>query len=134
MRSLRNPYVVGQAFFWGLKSNLYLKVSYERYYVLLEQFLMLSGRFVEELWLGNEINFSLQRVQKKLMKSRKEMGLDLSEVKKQARQDLYNERQRLPTLFTMAIEPKVIIRDFMVSQCTVFSSAKLPQLVKCVNH
>jgi phosphatidylinositol-4,5-bisphosphate 3-kinase catalytic subunit alpha/beta/delta len=35
-RSLKNPYVVGAAFYWGLKSNLYAKVSYERYYVLLE--------------------------------------------------------------------------------------------------
>lgn len=35
-RSLRNPYVVGQAFYWTLKSNLYLRFSYERYYVLLE--------------------------------------------------------------------------------------------------
>ena len=50
-RSLRNPYVVGQAFYWSLKSNLYLKTSYERYYVLLEQFLMCSGQYLEELWI-----------------------------------------------------------------------------------
>ena len=48
-RSLKNPYVVGQAFFWGLKGNLYLKPSYERYYLLLEQFLMLCGKFRQEL-------------------------------------------------------------------------------------
>jgi len=48
-RSLRNPYVVGQSFFWALKSNLYLKSSYERYYLLLEQFLMLCGKFRNEL-------------------------------------------------------------------------------------
>lgn len=50
-RSLRNPYVVGHAFYWNLKSNLYLKVSYERYYVLLEQFLMLCGKFKEDFWI-----------------------------------------------------------------------------------
>ena len=50
-RSLRNPYVVGHAFYWSLKSNLYLKVSYERYYVLLEQFLMLCGKFKEDFWI-----------------------------------------------------------------------------------
>jgi len=50
-RSLKNPYVVGAAFYWGLKSNLYAKVSYERYYVLLEQFLMLCGRYLEEVWI-----------------------------------------------------------------------------------
>jgi hypothetical protein len=46
-RGLKNPYVVGHALYWTLKSNLYLKVSYERYYVILEQFLMLCGRFIE---------------------------------------------------------------------------------------
>ena len=50
MRSLKNPYVVGHCFFWSLKSNLYLKTSYERYYLLLEQFMMLCGRYLEELW------------------------------------------------------------------------------------
>jgi len=50
-RSLKNPYVVGHAFFWALKSNLYLRISYERYYLLLEQFLMLCGKFRIELIL-----------------------------------------------------------------------------------
>ena len=48
-RSLKNPYVVGLAFFWTLKSNLHIKMSYERYSILLEQFMMLSGNFKEEL-------------------------------------------------------------------------------------
>ena len=48
-RALQNPYVVGQSFFWSLKGNLYLKVSYERYYLLLEQYLMLCGKFRNEL-------------------------------------------------------------------------------------
>ena len=48
-RSLRNPYIVGLTFYWALKSNLYLKTSYERYYLLLETFLMLCGKFRYEL-------------------------------------------------------------------------------------
>ena len=48
-RALQNPYVVGQSLFWSLKGNLYLKVSYERYYLLLEQYLMLCGKFRNEL-------------------------------------------------------------------------------------
>ena len=55
-RSLRNPYVVGQAFFWSLKANLYLKTTFERYHVLLEQLLMLSGRFLNELIIQRDIN------------------------------------------------------------------------------
>lgn len=59
MRSLRNPNVVGQAFFWSLKGNLYLKTSYERYYVLLEQLLMTSGRLLNELIIQSQINRGL---------------------------------------------------------------------------
>ena len=55
-RSLQNPYVVGQSFFWALKSNLYLKTSYERYYLLLEQFLMLCGKFRLELQIQMKTN------------------------------------------------------------------------------
>ena len=62
MRSLRNPYVVGQAFFWSLKGNLYLKTSYERYYVLMEQFLMTCGRYINELLIQNLVNKGLQSV------------------------------------------------------------------------
>lgn len=40
-RSLKNPFVVGHSFFWALKSNLHMKPSYERYSILLEQFLLL---------------------------------------------------------------------------------------------
>ena len=54
-RGLKNPYVVGHALYWTLKSNLYLKVSYERYYVILEQFLMLCGRFVETLIIQSQV-------------------------------------------------------------------------------
>ena len=55
-RSLKNPYVVGQAFFWTLKSNLYMKPIYERYYLLLEQFLMLCGKFKHELMVQILVN------------------------------------------------------------------------------
>ena len=55
-RSLKNPYVVGQAFYWTLKANLYIKPSYERYYTLLEQFLMLCGKFINELDIQTMIN------------------------------------------------------------------------------
>lgn len=48
--------MVGTAFFWGLRSNLYLKASYVRYYVLLEQFLMLCGSYINEVWIQFHVN------------------------------------------------------------------------------
>lgn len=78
---MRNPYVVGQAFFWSLKANLYLKTSYERYYVLLEQFLMTCGRFLFELIIQRQINMGLQSVsecvfKKKEQKKEKSLTID----------------------------------------------------------
>jgi len=87
-RSLRNPYVVGQAFYWSLKSNLYLKTSYERYYVLLEQFLMLSGKFKEEIWIQNKVNQSLRAVSENIMSNRYVAKIPFGEVKEVAREDL----------------------------------------------
>lgn len=62
-RALKNPYVVGQSFFWALKSNLYLKTSYERFYLLLESFLMLCGKFRNELLIQIQVNKGLKIVQ-----------------------------------------------------------------------
>lgn len=37
-RALENPYTVGHKFFWYMKSNLHVLVSYERYSIIIEQF------------------------------------------------------------------------------------------------
>lgn len=55
-RSLHNPFVVGHSFYWMLKSGLYMKASYERYFVILETFLLLCGKFVNEFWVQTEVN------------------------------------------------------------------------------
>ena len=52
-KSLQNPRVIGHKFFWTLKSNLDDPDQYEcseRFYLLLERFLMLCGRFKNELF------------------------------------------------------------------------------------
>ena len=60
--------------------------------------------------------------------------MDLDKVKKQAKIDLRTERTKLPILFTMAIDPKYVIRDFEYKKMTVFNSKKVPLLVKAINH
>jgi len=80
-RSLKNPYVVGTAFYWGLKSNLYAKVSYERFYVLLEQFLMLCGRYLEEIWIQAQVNTGLMNVSLMVVFNRYTLGQDIDSLK-----------------------------------------------------
>ncbi len=49
-RALKNPRVVGQSLFWLLKSNLSNVNSHERFYLLMERFLMTCGKFKNDLY------------------------------------------------------------------------------------
>ena len=49
-RSLQNPRVVGHAFFWSLRAGIHEFRSYERFYLILERFLMCCGRYKYELF------------------------------------------------------------------------------------
>lgn len=161
MRSLRNPYVVGQAFFWSLKGNLYLKTSHERYYVLLEQFLMTCGRYLNELLIQNLVNKGLKSVMEvvfnkkekaKTEKNNKKGGKDKPEpgeeqrvvtkkapitqddIVRRAREQLAVVGEFMPCLFTIPIEPKFVASEFMFEKLKVFTSAKSPLLVVFKNQ
>jgi len=49
-RSLENTGVVGHAFFWSLRAGLHEFRSYERFYLILERFLMCCGNYKNELF------------------------------------------------------------------------------------
>ena len=49
-RSLKNPRVVGQTYFWQLRTSMFEKIAFERLFLQCERFLMLCGRFKEELY------------------------------------------------------------------------------------
>ena len=49
-RSLENTRVVGHSFFWSLRASLHEFKSYERFYLILERFLMCCGKFRLELF------------------------------------------------------------------------------------
>lgn len=48
-RALGNMRVVGHAFYWGVKASLWSAGSRERYFVILERFLLCCGRFRDDL-------------------------------------------------------------------------------------
>jgi len=134
-RALKNPCIVGHAFFWALKSNLNLKTSYERYSILLEQFLMLCGKYKEELLIQTQVNEQLTNVSVKIMELRSKKSKDKKRnLSEEAKRLLYEARQKLPLLFTFALEPKVIIRDFDYEQTRVFDSKKAPLRLVGVNN
>lgn len=51
-----------------------------------------------------------------------------------AKYELMHCRDKLPALFTLAIEPKVIARDFSIPDLLVFDSKKKPLRIIGVNE
>lgn len=134
-RALKNPYVVGHSLYWTLKSNLYLKVSYERYFVILEQFLMLCGRFLETFIIQTKVNECLRKASETVVAYRYGKGCKVDECKGPAKIILHEQRnQLLPLLYTTAADPKYVIRDWCYKSLIIFNSAKVPLLVKGINH
>lgn len=61
-RAIQNPYIVGHDLFWQLRSQFHLKVSYERYYLIMQQFLMMCGNYRSQLLNELELNDSLIKI------------------------------------------------------------------------
>lgn len=49
-RAIKNTSVIGHAFFWSIKASMHSKMSFERYYLILERFLMCCGSFKFRLY------------------------------------------------------------------------------------
>jgi hypothetical protein len=47
--------------------------------------------------------------------------------------DLVSARKNIPLLFTMAIDPKYVLKDFYFKKLIIFNSKKVPLLVKSRN-
>lgn len=60
--------------------------------------------------------------------------IPFGEVKEKARHELRNQRKKLPFLFTMTIDPKIVIKDFNYDKLTVFSSKKVPLCITSLNQ
>ena len=133
-RSLKNPCVVGASFFWALKSNLHMKPSYERYSILLEQFLLLCGKFKEELSIQCKVNNILAQVSQKISDLKNVENQPWDKIKEAAKIFLSRARKHLPLLFTFTGEPKVVISDFNYEKFTVFSSKKIPLKITGINQ
>ena len=58
-KAISNVRVVGQPFFWAIKANLHIESSRERFFLILERFLMCCGQFKDELFKQNLVNESL---------------------------------------------------------------------------
>ena len=63
-KALKNTRVVGHAFYWALKANLHWRHSRERFYLILERFLMCCGQMKNDFLKQMFVNRSLVEVWK----------------------------------------------------------------------
>ncbi|KAL4450532.1 hypothetical protein ABPG74_019430 [Tetrahymena malaccensis] len=122
-RSLLNPFVVGHELFWSLKSQLHLKQSYERYALVLEQLLMLSGEYRSELLKEVEINNELKNIARKI-KLEKTNEAAKETLKKELKKNYGNKKQGLQ--FTLAIDNRLQLNNFVTQKCKFMNSKKKP--------
>ncbi|EGR27401.1 phosphatidylinositol- -diphosphate 3-kinase, putative [Ichthyophthirius multifiliis] len=127
-RSLQNPFVVGHEFFWQLKSQLHVKVFFERYSLLMEQFLMLCGSFRKELMIQCQVNDKLKKIGQEC-----QAISDKDQQKKTARARLLEIRNDLPQKFTFALDSRVQVKNFKVEKCKCMDSKKVPLWIETQN-
>lgn len=133
-RSVKNPFIVGYSFFWALKSNLHMKPSYERYSILLEQFLMLWGKYKDELSIQCKVNHILVQLGNKIKDMRFKQKLGWDKLKSEARWMFCRACKLLPSLTTLTIEPKIVVKEYNIDKFNVFKSKKIPLLITGKNN
>lgn len=127
-RALRNPFQVGHAIFWGLRSQLHIKATAERFGLFLEQFIMLVGEYRIEL--ENEL---------KMVKTCVNIGNCLADKPK------YEQRRDyLPTVIkqfaghfneacTLPINSTMEVKGFDANKCRIMKSKKMPLFMSMRN-
>lgn len=120
-RSLKNPYIVGHAFFWSLRSQLQVKASVERFGVVLEQFLLLCGSFRSEL--EQEVNsINLFKEVAEAVKTKETDKERLSYI----RSALVEPRSDDSGQYPLPIDARIQCSSIIPDKCKVMSSKKLP--------
>lgn len=89
---------------------------------------MLNGKFVNEFWIQTEVNKILCKCVDKVFATRKneEFGGSLAACCAKVKEKVLdpNRKRKLPKVFNMGIDPKIIIKDYKVLRA--FSSKKVP--------
>lgn len=97
---------------------------------------MLCGRFMETFVIQKMVTEALKQVSLQVFERRygKQKISDEEQRMVKARYDLVLQRRAMPLLFTMAIDPKYVLKDFYYKNLIIFNSKKVPLLVKSRNQ
>ena len=132
-RSLECPYSIGHAFFWYLKSNLHVVLTYERYSLIIEQFWMMWGRYLQHLKTEMKVNTLLADVSSWVKDFKIKEKLKKDDIKKSAIEMLQEGAKSLPQTFRLTIDNEVLCTGFNSENFRYFSSKKCPLLLELSN-
>lgn len=120
-RALQNPHQVGHYLFWSLRSQLHVKSKVERLGLLLEQFIMLSGSFREDLLKQiNFINFYSEQSAALQEKS------SYQDREKHLKQLIESNLDKAHNLCILPVDSSIEVAGPDHDQCKVMDSKKMP--------
>lgn len=118
-RALRSPYRIGQPFFWGLMSEIHCPDVSERFGILLEMYLRLSGQQHREEILG----------QVDLLSQLEGVAREIKTVPKETRLRVLRERLStvsIPRPVSLPLDARFSVGGLIVDKCKYMDSKKLP--------
>lgn len=121
IRALQNPHQIGHYLFWSIRSQLHVKSKVERLGLLLEQFVMLSGSFREDLI--KQINFVNFYIEQSSALSEKDSYMDRE---KQLKFLIETNIDKAVNLCTLPVDSSIEVSGPDYDQCKVMDSKKMP--------
>lgn len=118
-RALRSPYRIGQPFFWGLMSEIHCPDVSERFGILLEMYLRLSGQQHREEILG----------QVDLLAQLEGVAREIKTTPKETRLRVLRERLgtvSIPRPVSLPLDARFSVSGLIVEKCKYMDSKKLP--------
>ncbi|CAI2363182.1 unnamed protein product [Moneuplotes crassus] len=132
-RALECPYSIGHAFFWYLKSNLHVVITYERYSLIIEQFCMMCGRYLNHLTTEIRVNNLLADVSGQVKELKTTEKMKKKEIRGLAIEMLHEGTTLLPSTFRLTIDNEILCTGFNDRGFNIFSSKKMPLLLELKN-
>jgi hypothetical protein len=133
-RALECPYRIGHAFFWYLKSNIHVVVTYERYSLVIEQFCMMCGKYLNHLNTEISVNLLLADVSGQVLTLKNDEKMTKKDIKPYAIEMLREGRKQLSSKFRLTINNEIECTGFNLDYFNIFSSKKMPLLLELTNH
>jgi len=121
-RAIANPFVVGNQLYWQLRSSLNVKATHERYYLILEQFVMLVGSYRSELSNQVEVNERLTKIARNV--KRLSNRTEISDYCRTYLGSLNNDIKGKE--FSFPLDTRMRATEFIVEECSVKDFKNLP--------